>query len=105
MTSPFLSSLVRCPVMGVSTVTASTRYPAVAARFEADVMARQRERDRAPFLRARDRGELPEDTDIDLAIDQLVGPVYYRVLVTRQPVPPDFTAALVNSYLAQTAAS
>jgi AcrR family transcriptional regulator len=77
--------------------------PAVAARFEADVVARQRERDRAPFLRARDRGELPEDTDVDLAIDQLAGPVYYRVLVTRQPVPPDFTAALVDRYLAQAA--
>jgi AcrR family transcriptional regulator len=78
--------------------------PAVAARFESDVVARQRERDRAPFLRARDRGELAEDTDIDLAIDQLAGPVYYRVLVTRQPVPPGFTAALVDGYLAQAAA-
>jgi AcrR family transcriptional regulator len=73
--------------------------PAVAARFEADVVARQRERDRAPFLRARGRGELAEDTDIDLAIDQLAGPVYYRVLVTRQPVPPQFTDALVDRLL------
>jgi AcrR family transcriptional regulator len=76
--------------------------PAVAARFESDVMARQRERDRAPFLRARGRGSLPEATDIDLAIDQLVGPVYYRVLVTHQPVPPTFTTALVDRYLTRT---
>ena len=77
--------------------------PAVAARFESEVVARQRERDRGPFLRARHRGQLAETADIDLAIDQLVGPVYYRVLVTRQSVPPPFTDALVARYLAQTA--
>lgn len=78
--------------------------PMVAARFEAEVIARQRERDRAPFLRALRRGELAGDADIDLAIDQLAGPVYYRVLITRQDVPPSFTDALVSRYLAQTAA-
>jgi AcrR family transcriptional regulator len=73
--------------------------PAVAARFEAEVIARQRERDRAPFLRAIERGELTAATDVDFAIDQLAGPVYYRVLITRQDVPPEFTDALVNRYL------
>jgi AcrR family transcriptional regulator len=73
--------------------------PAVAARFGADFLARQRERDRAPFLRARRRGELAPGADIDLAIDELVGPVYYRVLITREGVPPRFTDALVADYL------
>jgi AcrR family transcriptional regulator len=76
---------------------------AVAARFESEFVVPQRERDRAAFLRAHERGQLPEETDIDLAIDQLVGPVYYRVLVTRQIVPPQFTDALVESYLARAA--
>lgn len=74
--------------------------PAVAARFETEFAAPQRERDRAPFLRARDRGELAT-TDIDLAVDRLVGPIYYRVLVTRQPVPPSYCDALVDHYLAE----
>jgi len=39
ITSPFLSSLVRCPVMGVSTVTASTRYPAAAARSTSSLVS------------------------------------------------------------------
>jgi AcrR family transcriptional regulator len=73
--------------------------PAVAARFQAEVVARQRDRDREPFLRARGRGQLPENADLDLAVDQLVGPVYYRVLVTGQAVPPAFTDALVDRYL------
>src|ERR1700689_2610778 len=46
--------------------------PAVAARFEAEFAAPQRDRDRAPFRRARDRGELSPAADIELAIDQLV---------------------------------
>ena len=75
--------------------------PAVAARFESEVMARQRDRDRAPFLRARRRGELAETTDIDLAVDRLVGPIYYRVLLARQSVPAAFTDALVRCYLAE----
>ncbi len=75
--------------------------PAVAARFGSEVIARQRERDRAPFLRALERGELTGRTDIDLAIDQLAGPVYYRVLITRQDLPRRFTDSLVDRYLAQ----
>jgi AcrR family transcriptional regulator len=73
--------------------------PGVAARFRDEFTAPQRERDRLPFARAQGRGELPEATDIDFAVDQLVGPVYYRVLVTGEPVPPEFTDALVESYL------
>ena len=72
---------------------------AVAARFQAEVVAPQRDRDRVPFLLARGRGELADDTDIDLAIDLVAAPVYYRVLVTGESVPPDFTDALVASYL------
>jgi AcrR family transcriptional regulator len=73
--------------------------PAVADRFYAEFTTPQRERDRAPFIRAQRRGELPETADIDLAVDQLVGPVYYRALITGQPLPPAFTDALVSQYL------
>ncbi len=54
---------------------------------------------RQPFLRARQRGEISGDQDIELALDELTGPVYYRVLMTRQPVPRSFTDALVDRYL------
>jgi len=74
--------------------------PEVAARFHAEFVTPQRDRDRAPFRRAQSRGELPDAMDIDLAVDQLVGPVYYRVLIAGQPVPPEFTDALVDRYLA-----
>ncbi len=46
------------------------------------------------------RGQLPGGTDIELAVDQLAGPVYYRVLVTRESVPRSYTDTLVDRYLA-----
>jgi AcrR family transcriptional regulator len=74
--------------------------PALRARFQAEVVAPQRERDQAPFRLASERGELPGNTDIGLAADMVAGPVYYRVLITRERVTPHFTDALVDSYLA-----
>jgi len=74
--------------------------PEIAARFRAEFVAPQRDRAQAPFRGAQSRGELPGDIDIDLAADQLVGPIYYRVLITGQSVPPEFTDALVDRYLA-----
>jgi AcrR family transcriptional regulator len=74
--------------------------PAVAARFESEFISGQRELDRLPFRRAASRGELNAGADFELAIDQLAGPVYYRVLITGQPVTPDYTDALVDRYLA-----
>ncbi|HXW81865.1 MAG TPA: TetR/AcrR family transcriptional regulator [Acidimicrobiales bacterium] len=68
----------------------------VAARLQTDFTSPQRDRDRAPFLRAQHRGEIAESADIDLAVDKLVGPIYYRVLITAQPVLPEFIDALVE---------
>jgi AcrR family transcriptional regulator len=73
--------------------------PQLAARLRDDHLTQQRARDRVPLQRAVDRGQLPPDTDIDLAIDQLVGPIYYRVLVTGHPVPREFTDGLVDQFL------
>ncbi|WP_307857902.1 TetR-like C-terminal domain-containing protein [Actinoplanes auranticolor] len=71
--------------------------PELAARLRAEHLTHQRARDRRPLERAVARGELPADTDLDAAVDRLVGPVYYRVLVTGQPVTPDFVETLVRS--------
>lgn len=74
--------------------------PAVAARFRAEVLGPQRERDRGPFLAAIERGQLAARTDTDLAVGQVVGPLYYRVLITGESVTAPFTSALVDRYLA-----
>ena len=63
-------------------------------------LGKQRGYDRLPFERAVARGALDPGVDIDLAVDQIVGPIYYRVLVTGQATPPAFTDALVDAVLA-----
>ncbi|MEV0942158.1 TetR/AcrR family transcriptional regulator [Micromonospora wenchangensis] len=71
--------------------------PELAARLRAEVLPRLRARDRVPFDRATARGELPADADIDLLVDQTVGPIHFRVLVTGEPVTPALLDALVTT--------
>jgi AcrR family transcriptional regulator len=73
--------------------------PDLARRLRAEHLSHQRARDRLPLERAVERGELPRGVDLDLVVDQLVGPIYYRVLVTGQPVPESFTDALVDAVI------
>jgi len=73
--------------------------PALATRLRDDYLSQQRERDRVPLQRGIDRGELPAGLDVDLALDELLGPIYYRVLVTGEPVPREFTDHLVRRFL------
>jgi AcrR family transcriptional regulator len=70
--------------------------PELATRLRAEVLPRLRARDRVPFDRAASRGELPADADVDLLVDQVVGPIHFRVLVTGEPVTPALLDALVT---------
>jgi AcrR family transcriptional regulator len=81
-------------------LTAQAQHePALAARLRSEHLTKQRSYDRLPFERALARGTLAPDTDIDLAVDQLVGPIYYRLLVTGQNASPKFTDALIDAIL------
>jgi AcrR family transcriptional regulator len=73
--------------------------PVFAAVFRSRFLSAQRDRDRLPLDRAIARGQLPPGTDVPADVDQLVGPVYYRVLVTGEPVGRPFTDRLVDGYL------
>ncbi|WP_051792450.1 TetR-like C-terminal domain-containing protein [Amycolatopsis jejuensis] len=66
-------------------------------------MQGQHERDRLPLERAVARGELRSDVYLDCAVEQLVGPIYYRVLVAGGPVPPEFTDQVVDGFLDRSA--
>ncbi|WP_246843491.1 TetR/AcrR family transcriptional regulator [Allokutzneria sp. NRRL B-24872] len=59
----------------------------------------QLRRDRLPLERAVERGELPGGLDIPAEVDQLVGPIHYRALVTGEAVDEGFTDALVDAFL------
>lgn len=73
--------------------------PAFAADFRARYLDEQRRRDRLPLERAVQRGQLPTDLDLTAETDQLVGPLYYRVLVTGEPIDEDFLDRLVDGFL------
>ncbi|MGW1993705.1 TetR/AcrR family transcriptional regulator [Embleya sp. NPDC001921] len=75
--------------------------PAFARDFRARWLDAQRDRDRLPLERAMNGGSLPADLDIATETDQLVGPLYYRVLVTDEPIGDTFTDALVDAFLAR----
>jgi AcrR family transcriptional regulator len=73
--------------------------PKMAERFRRDYLARQRDIDRLPLERAIQRGELPATTDVESAVAQLLGPIYYRVLVSGESVGRKFTNELVAVFL------
>jgi AcrR family transcriptional regulator len=73
--------------------------PAFTAVFRSRFLGEQRERDRLPLDRAIARGQIPADTDVAAGIDELLGPIYYRALVTGEPADQPFTDHLVDHYL------
>ncbi|MDH6286095.1 TetR/AcrR family transcriptional regulator [Rhodococcus opacus] len=49
--------------------------------------------------RAIGRGELPETTDVRLAIEMLVAPIHFKVLLTREAPGPELPERIVDSLL------
>ncbi|MDQ0771838.1 AcrR family transcriptional regulator [Streptomyces aurantiacus] len=56
----------------------------------------RRENAESVIRRAIERGELPADTDVELGLDFLVGPVYWRLAVTRAATEEDYLERLVT---------
>ncbi|MGO1055169.1 TetR/AcrR family transcriptional regulator [Crossiella sp. CA198] len=73
--------------------------PGFAAVLRTRFLDEQHDRDRLAIERAVHRGQLPADLDVAAEVDQLVGPIYYRVLVTGSPVDEQFTDRLVGTFL------
>ncbi len=73
----------------------------LASRLRSQYLREQRIRDRVPLQRAMERGDLSSKVDVEMAIDQLMAPIYYRILVTGEPVSPDYTDLLVHAFLTQ----
>jgi len=46
------------------------------------------------------RGELRTDADLEVAVDMLFGPWWYRLLARHAPLDDDFAATLVTQLLA-----
>ncbi|QIS14503.1 TetR/AcrR family transcriptional regulator [Nocardia arthritidis] len=86
--------------MVLRALIAQTQHdPAIATAFRNRCLRPQRERDRIPLQRAMIRGELAAETDIDAALDRLIGPIYYRVLVSGEDIDDRFIDELIEMLL------
>jgi AcrR family transcriptional regulator len=77
------------------------------AQTDPELSAAYRERYSAPrralaveiLERARQRGELREDLDLEVVVDQLWGACYHRLLIPDQPLTDEFAETLVRNLL------
>jgi AcrR family transcriptional regulator len=75
--------------------------PALLAAFAERYFLPRRRSARAALQRGITRGELAPDADLDLAVDLLVGPVYYRLLARGTAAgisPDDLVAAVLRAF-------
>ncbi|MFE9201846.1 TetR/AcrR family transcriptional regulator [Micromonospora sp. NPDC007230] len=64
----------------------AARNPRIAQTLEEALRANQRDVGGQLIGRAIERGELGPDIDLDLAVDLIVGPLYWRLAVSRAPL-------------------
>jgi AcrR family transcriptional regulator len=85
-------------VLGV--LTAANRLPELATLVRERFVTARRAAIGRLLVAAAARGEARADLDVDLVIDLLVGPLYYRLLVSGQPLTDDFVDGVVDAVLA-----
>ena len=56
---------------------------------------------RDAITRAIARGELTTDTDVDFVLNALAGPLYFSLLITGEPIAPDYATTAVELVLAR----
>jgi AcrR family transcriptional regulator len=59
----------------------------------------RREQGRAIFRRAIERGDLPPDTKIEVAVDMIYGPLYHRLLHGHAPLSDRFVRDVVDTVI------
>ena len=69
--------------------------PELADVYRGTVIAPQQQQWRDAIRRGVARGELAPDTDVDLVVGALAGPVYLAALVTGDPLPDDYAERAV----------
>ena len=77
-------------------VTEAQTDPAFAAEYRRRVVEPRRDQARAIFRRAIERGEIPPDTKIEVAVDMVYGPLYHRLLHGHAPLNDRFVRDVVD---------
>ncbi len=82
-------------------VAAMAADPGLASRYRELLIHPLRRQMRAAVERGIARGELIPDTDVELVLDVIAGPVYTRLLITGVPLDPTYSRAAVELVLAR----
>jgi AcrR family transcriptional regulator len=70
--------------------------PAFSAEYQRRMVEPRREQARAIYAQAIDRGEIPAETNVEVAIDLIYGPLYHRLLIGHAPLDDQFVADIVE---------
>jgi len=73
--------------------------PVFATEYRHRVVEPRRDQARAIFSRAIERGEIPSDTKVEVALDLLYGPLYHRLLHGHAPLTDRFTQDVIDMAL------
>ena len=82
----------------------STRNEALYDMFDESIAKPRRLAVQGMLRAAIERGELPEDLDLEMAVDLLIAPVAFRLILLRDPMDDDRLEALARSVSAGLAA-
>jgi AcrR family transcriptional regulator len=80
-------------------VTEAQTDPEFAREYRARFLTPRRDLARAVLHRAIERGEIPADTKIEVALDLLYGPLYHRLLHGHAPLNDRFVRDVVDTVL------
>lgn len=78
----------------------AARRPEIADAIKAALLDNQKGVAAAVIRDAVARGELPEGTDPERALELIVGPLYWRLVVIRDDLPPGYLDQLATSAVA-----
>jgi len=70
--------------------------PAFSAEYQRRMVGPRREQARAIFGHAIERGEIPVETKVEVAIDLIYGPLYHRLLHGHAPLDDQFVDDIVD---------
>ena len=91
--------VLNSPTLGsalASLIAEAQADPELAGAYTEHVLEPLRAQVRVILERAIDRGEVPEDIDLDAAVDLLQGPLYLRLLHTHAPLDQRFADTIVR---------
>ena len=80
-------------------LTEAQTDPAFAAEYRERFVEPRRQQAREIFRRAIERGEIPADTKVEVALDLLYGPLYHRLLHGHAPLNDRFVRDVIDMVL------